>query len=206
MKTNTPHSRLHPNYGKVRLYTLRHYRYVKPFAKQIIQSLRIIILIGVTVLVGYLIGLAYRQDECVELEPVVEVEAIVPTPTPEYLPSKNTRNLINANPGFSGKLKEMYGSEWRYAAELIARESSFNPGIFNPTSGACGLGQFLPCSKLKCELTDIDCQLRAIDDYVAGRYKTFKGAVAFHDLKKQECLDKQARGEISQNKVCAGWY
>lgn len=176
-------SRLHPSYGKVRLYTLRHYRYVKPFAKQIIKSLRIAILIGVVVLIGYLIYLANRSDERIEVVPEIEVEAVEPSPTPvpEYLPSRNTIRLINANPGFSGKLKEMYGSEWRYAAELIARESSFNPGAINPTSGACGLSQSLPCSKMKCELTDIDCQLRWIGEYVANRYGTFEKAIAWHN-------------------------
>ena len=178
-------SRLHPSYGKKRLYTLRHYRYVKPLAKQLIQALRVVILIGVTVLIGYLIHLVYRANESEviqEIAPEVKVEAIEPTPTPGYIPSRNTIKLINSNPGFSGKLKAMYGSEWRYAAELIARESSFNPGAINPTSGACGLGQFYPCSKLKCELTDIDCQLRAINKYVQGRYGSFKKAVEFHNL------------------------
>ena len=200
------------NLGKKAIYlpVTKRRKYVSPLTKKMVKSIPTFIILGLSLLCGYLLRLVFLANQPDELiSPIKGVEAhefIQPTPTPEYLPSKKTRALINANPGFSGKLKEMYGSQWRYAAELIARESGFNPGIFNPTSGACGLGQFLPCSKLKCELTDIDCQLRAIDDYVADRYKTFKGAIAFHDFKKQECLDKQARGEISQNKVCAGWY
>ena len=171
-----------------------------------------ILLLTITMLVGAFIGMMYRASntELIEVQDWSEVETIEPTktltPTPQYLPSRKTRVLINANPGFSGKLKKMYGSEWRYAAELIARESSFNPGAINPTSGACGLGQALPCSKMKCELTDIDCQLRWLEEYVIDRYVTFEGAIWWHDLKKQQCLDKQARGEISQGRVCAGWY
>jgi len=80
----------------------------------------------------------------------------------------------------------MYGSEWRYAAELIARESSFNPGAINPTSGACGLFQSLPCLKMKCELTDVDCQLRWGQTYVTNRYGSFKKALEFWDKKKAE--------------------
>jgi len=177
--------------------------------KKIIATICFVVVLVVAEVTGYLLGIFYKASQS-EPEPVASrhfiIELITPTPTPAYMPSKTTRALINANPGFSGKLKSMYGSEWRYAAELIARESSFNPGAINPTSGACGLGQALPCSKMKCELTDIDCQLRWLEEYVIDRYVTFEGAIWWHDLKKQQCLDKQARGEISQDKVCAGWY
>ena len=191
MKTNTPHSRLHPNYGKVRLYTLRHYRYVKPFAKQIIQSLRIIILIGVTLLVGYLIHLAYRSDECVELEPVVEVEAevIIPTPTPEYLPSLKARACIDAKPGVAGKLKEHFGSDWRVLSELVCRESSFNSRAINPTSGAIGLFQRYPSYTLTDEcpnLDDVDCQCRNGKRYIEDTYGTVQKAWEFWNKKKAE--------------------
>ena len=171
-----------------------------------------ILLLTATMLVGAFLGMMYRASntELIELQDWSDVETIeptkTPTPTPQYLPSRRTRVLINANPGFAGKLKKMYKSQWLYASELIARESSFNNQAINPTSGACGLAQALPCSKMKCELIDIDCQLRWIGEYVSNRYGTFKGAIAWHDLKKQECLDKQARGEISQGRVCAGWY
>jgi len=191
MKTNTPRSRLHPNYGKVRLYTLRHYRYVKPFAKQIIQSLRIIILIGVTLLVGYLIHLAYRSDECVELEPVVEVEAevIIPTPTPEYLPSLKARACIDARPGVAGKLKEHFGSDWRVLSELVCRESSFNSRAINPTSGAIGLFQRYPSYTLTDEcpnLDDVDCQCRNGKRYIEDTYGTVQKAWEFWNKKKAE--------------------
>jgi len=146
-----------------------------------------ILLLTITMLVGAFIGMMYRASntELIEVQDWSEVETIeptkTPTPTPQYLPSKTTRVLINANPGFAGKLKAIYKSQWLHASELIARESSFNPGAINPTSGACGLAQALPCSKMKCELTDIDCQLRWIGDYVANRYGTFKEAIAWHD-------------------------
>jgi hypothetical protein len=109
---------------------------------------------------------------------IKEVEAKEPL----FTPSNNTIKIINANTGISGQIAKFYGDDWTKYAELIARESSFNPQAINPTSGACGLGQFLPCSKLKCELNDVDCQLKAIQNYVLVRYGSIDKALLFHDL------------------------
>lgn len=101
---------------------------------------------------------------------------------PLFTPSHNTIKIINANVGISGQIARFYGDEWTKYAELIARESSFNPQAINPSSGACGLGQFLPCSKLKCDLDDVNCQLKAIESYVLARYGSIDKALLFHDL------------------------
>lgn len=53
---------------------------------------------------------------------------------------------------------------------LIGKESTYNPGAINPTSGACGLFQALPCGKMKCSLDDVDCQLNWGADYIKRRY------------------------------------
>lgn len=72
-------------------------------------------------------------------------------------------------------------TNWEDAADLIAKEGMFDPAAINPTSGACGLGQALPCSKMKCALAPkgIDCQLDWIKDYVADRYGTVTNALNF---------------------------
>lgn len=67
-------------------------------------------------------------------------------------------------------------------AELIFRESGFHPTSVN-SIGACGLGQALPCSKMNCELTDVDCQINWVKSYVERRYGTVEKALAFHDEK-----------------------
>lgn len=59
-------------------------------------------------------------------------------------------------------------------------ESGNRPGAINSSSGACGLGQALPCSKLPCSLSDYACQ----DDwftnkYMIPRYHTWENAKAF---------------------------
>lgn len=75
------------------------------------------------------------------------------------------------------KIESTLGQAW---AELIFRESGFHPFSVN-SIGACGLGQALPCTKMPCELADVDCQLDWIRSYVNRRYTTIEKALAFHD-------------------------
>jgi len=78
-------------------------------------------------------------------------------------------------------LQDRY-TNWFDAAELIGKESGFNPFAVNPTSGACGVCQSLPCAKMNCELSDIDCQLDWQWNYIANRYGTITKALAFHQI------------------------
>lgn len=68
------------------------------------------------------------------------------------------------------------------AKELIRRESGCNPYATNPSSGACGVAQELPCGKSGCSLGDGACQVRWMNTYVIGRYGSWAGAVNFHSL------------------------
>jgi hypothetical protein len=67
------------------------------------------------------------------------------------------------------------------ARELIRRESGCNPNAVNPSSGACGVAQELPCGKSGCSLGDGACQVRWMSGYVAARYGSWAAAVEFHD-------------------------
>lgn len=67
------------------------------------------------------------------------------------------------------------------AQELIRRESGCNPNAVNPSSGACGVAQELPCGKSGCSLGDGACQVRWMNSYVANRYGSWANAVAFHN-------------------------
>lgn len=59
-------------------------------------------------------------------------------------------------------------------------ESGNNPGSINKSSGACGLGQALPCSKLPCSLSDYACQDSWFtNNYMIPRYGTWANAKAF---------------------------
>lgn len=53
---------------------------------------------------------------------------------------------------------------------IIDHESHFNPQIVNPSSGACGIGQALPCSKMGCSLDNVDCQVNWLVGYFQNHY------------------------------------
>ena len=62
---------------------------------------------------------------------------------------------------------------------IYQHESGNDPSAINPTSGACGIGQALPCSKLPCTLDDYVCQDKWFTTYMAGRYSTWANAWAY---------------------------
>lgn len=67
------------------------------------------------------------------------------------------------------------------ARELIGRESGCDPYAKNPSSGACGVAQELPCGKSGCSLGDGACQVKWMNGYVIGRYGSWSGAIAHHN-------------------------
>ena len=64
---------------------------------------------------------------------------------------------------------------------IFMRESGNNPSAINPTSGACGLPQSLPCSKMNCELSEAGraCQTEWARQYAVSRYGSFVQAWEF---------------------------
>lgn len=64
-------------------------------------------------------------------------------------------------------------------AFIYQHESGNNPAAINASSGACGLGQALPCSKLPCSLSDYACQDNWFTGYMTSRYGTWEAAMAF---------------------------
>ena len=60
------------------------------------------------------------------------------------------------------------------------KESGLNPYAVNKSSGACGLFQALPCSKLPCSLSDVACQAKWGVDYIKNRYGNPANALEFH--------------------------
>ena len=70
-------------------------------------------------------------------------------------------------------------AHWGYVDSIVSRESSWNPNAVNKSSGACGLGQQLPCGKWPGAWNDPVAALRAMNGYVVGRYGGWPQAVAF---------------------------
>lgn len=64
-------------------------------------------------------------------------------------------------------------------AFIYAKESGNRTDAINPSSGACGLGQALPCSKLPCTLSDYACQDAWFTNYAMQRYGSWEAAQAF---------------------------
>ena len=77
-----------------------------------------------------------------------------------------------------------FREELPQAKELIRRESNDNPTAINSTSGAGGVPQALPPSKMGCRLTqdirDYMCQIFWMKGYVLQRYGSFTNALAWH--------------------------
>lgn len=70
--------------------------------------------------------------------------------------------------------------------ELLNHESHFDPYAVNPTSGACGIFQALPCSKMKCQNGDAACQVKWGMSYIKSRYGSPKKALEFWNARAKE--------------------
>ena len=70
--------------------------------------------------------------------------------------------------------------DFYYADWLVTKESSWNPNAVNKSSGACGLAQALPCSKLGPNWNDPATALTWMATYVKNRYGSWYAAVQFH--------------------------
>jgi resuscitation-promoting factor RpfB len=70
-------------------------------------------------------------------------------------------------------------SQWKYVDYIVSKESSWNPSAVNKSSGACGLGQQLPCGKWPGRWNDPVAALKAQYAYVKGRYGGYAQAYAF---------------------------
>ncbi len=70
-------------------------------------------------------------------------------------------------------------AHWGYVDAIVSRESGWNPNAVNKSSGACGLGQQLPCGKWAGAWNDPVAALKAMTGYVNGRYGGWAGANAF---------------------------
>jgi len=73
---------------------------------------------------------------------------------------------------------------WGYADFMVTKESGWNPNAMNKSSGACGLAQALPCSKVPGNPLDPIDSLNWMNGYVNGRYGGWQGAYNFWLAKK----------------------
>lgn len=115
------------------------------------------------------------------------------TPKPTPTPTPAARSTSKSESGSSGPLFYTGGgapaewmsaagiaeSDWGYVDYIVSRESGWNPNATNKSSGACGLVQALPCSKVPGNGYDPVDNLRWATGYATGRYGSWAGAHAF---------------------------
>lgn len=70
-------------------------------------------------------------------------------------------------------------SDWGYVDYIVSHESGWNPNAVNASSGAGGLVQALPCSKVAGGCFDPVSNLKWADSYAKGRYGSWAGAYQF---------------------------
>lgn len=113
--------------------------------------------------------------------PATPVPPPVPqAPDPEPAP---TPAATQPDPGDHQGLLQLAGidpNDWAAVDWTVTVESSWNPYAQEPSTGACGLAQELPCGKSGCALGDEVCELRWMNTYVLARYGSWWGEVAFH--------------------------
>lgn len=100
---------------------------------------------------------------------------------------------VSGNQAIAKSLAASYGwdngSEWTALVELWRRESSWNNHALNPSSGAYGIPQALPHTKMPKAAwpesaggtSDASTQITWGLNYIKGRYGRPSVAVAFHD-------------------------
>lgn len=70
-------------------------------------------------------------------------------------------------------------SDWGYVDYIVGRESGWNPNATNSSSGACGLVQAYPCSKVPGSGYNPVDNLVWANGYAVGRYGSWEAAVTF---------------------------
>ncbi|WP_228479686.1 transglycosylase SLT domain-containing protein [Microbacterium abyssi] len=113
-----------------------------------------------------------------------------PTPPPEPEPASSTSGPsepVAATPFYTGggapaewmAAAGIASGDWGYVDYIVSRESGWNPNATNSSSGACGLVQALPCSKVPGNGYDPVDNLRWANGYATGRYGSWAAAHAF---------------------------
>ncbi len=97
------------------------------------------------------------------------------------------KQVVKAKPAYQGTPdKEAWlaaagvpATDWPYADYIIFKESSWNPRAVNASSGACGLVQAFPCSKLGPNWDDPVVAITWQHNYVRQRYGGYEAAYNF---------------------------
>lgn len=132
----------------------------------------------------------YKNDQCINREKIEEKVIKEPISKIVQLSPKYTARSVNIPRGAAqeafNKICDEKGLSARERdgwASIINRESTWNTIATNKSSGAYGLPQALPGSKMASHgsdwRTNPETQLRWMYDYMVSRYKSIDGALNF---------------------------
>lgn len=110
------------------------------------------------------------QREQARLEAIKQAEAIKVAVMPKTAP------IMAVNGSCRDWIVQAGVADVENAYWLIMKESGCNPNSVNKSSGACGIPQALPCSKLGTN--DPVAQIQWMQNYCVRRYGSWAGAVA----------------------------
>lgn len=118
-----------------------------------------------------------------------EITSIVITPAQKQVEIRGTKPDTLPYTGGGTKTEWLTASNipqehWGYADFMVQKESGWNPNAVNRSSGACGLAQALPCSKVGANPHDPVVSLNWMNGYVNGRYGGWPQAYAFWQKNK----------------------
>lgn len=105
-----------------------------------------------------------------------------PTPTPEAASVGAAARPYFTGGGSPAEWMAAAGiaeSDWGFVDYIVSHESGWNPNATNRSSGACGLVQALPCSKVPGNGYDPVDNLRWGNGYAVGRYGSWERAYEF---------------------------
>ncbi len=112
-----------------------------------------------------------------------EINSVLLTPAKPQVEIRGTKPEYMPYTGGGSKTEWLASSsisqeDWGYADWLVQKESGWNPNARNRSSGACGLAQALPCSKVPGDPHNPVNSLNWMNSYVKGRYGSWANAVA----------------------------
>lgn len=141
-------------------------------------------LLGMLIIINYLFNKNISKND---LEVQITSETVVSSTTTKKT-TKKSKKVVKTTQKKKTVKTASYSEYQKYAAEygnynqeqmnclinLWNRESGWNPNSYNKKSGACGIPQALPCSKIsKSEgSNDWKAQIRWGVKYINARYKT----------------------------------
>lgn len=111
-----------------------------------------------------------KAEEEAKAKQAAEAQSITVAQAPPIAQPSGDKSTWMAQAGIPQNL-------WGYVDFIVTRESGWNPNARNP-SGACGLGQQLPCGKWAGAWNDPIAALQGMNSYV-NRYGGWAGAVSF---------------------------